>query len=92
MTAEYDMLRQIIVCPGSSDHDIAEMQGDVILSVESQAILDGVTSRQGVVVHQPRGITALGKEPVLFDDLCATAGILNALGAVRVAERVAVSR
>ena len=57
-----------------------------------QAILDGVTSRQGVVVHQPRGITALGKEPVLFDDLCATAGILNALGAVRAAERVAASR
>ena len=50
MSAEYDMLRQIIVCPGSSDHDIAEMQGDVILSVEDQAILDGMVSRGEVKV------------------------------------------
>ena len=50
MTVEYDILRQVIVCPGSSDHDIAELLGEVVLSVGSEAHLDGMVSKGEVEV------------------------------------------
>lgn len=52
-----------------------------------EVILEGVTSRKGVAVVRPRGIDALGKETVRFEDLCATGGILNALESVKLAEK-----
>ena len=73
MTAEYDMLRRIIVCPGSSDHDLAEMQGDVILSVESQAILDGM-------VEEKSEGTSLQTAPAHAVVYVARAGVQQELG------------
>ncbi len=53
-----------------------------------QVLLDGVTSRRGVEVTRPAGIKALGKDKVYFEDLCASGGILNALGSVKLAEKL----
>ena len=57
-----------------------------------QVLLEGVTSRKGVEVIRPRGIGAMGKATVCFDDLCSTGGILNALEAVKLAEALSEKR
>lgn len=53
-----------------------------------QVLLDGVTSRRGVEVSRPAGISVLGREKVYFEDLCASGGILNALKSVKLAEKL----
>ena len=54
-----------------------------------QAVLEGVTVRKGEKVGKPG---TRGKEEVDFEELCSTGGILNALGAVKVAERLSMEK
>ena len=55
-----------------------------------QAILEGVTSRKGEMVTRP-GLSGT-LEQVDFGELCATGGVLNALGAVKIAEEMHVKK
>jgi predicted protein (fragment) len=51
-----------------------------------QALLKGVTCRKGEKVTKPGLSGALVQ--VDFEELCATGGVLNALGAVKIAEKM----
>ena len=55
-----------------------------------QAILEGVTSRKGEKVTRP-GLSG-ASEQVDFGELCATGGVLNALGDVKIAEEMYVKK
>ena len=56
-----------------------------------QAILEGVESWKGRRVESPRafGVKKEEAKVVDFEELCVTGGVLNALQAVKIAERMA---
>ena len=51
-----------------------------------RAVLEGVTKRTGEEVMSP-GLRR-NRGTVKFEELCSTAGVVNALGAVKVAEKI----
>ncbi len=52
-----------------------------------RAVLEGVSSRKGVEVTRPT-LNSKNRKVVNFDELCVTGGVVSALGAVKVAEKI----
>lgn len=54
-----------------------------------QVLLEGTTSRKGEEVLKPQSrMLIIPRKPIRFEELCASAGIVNALKAVQLAEKM----